>query len=297
MKHQHRNTAFSNIILILLLGFALSVNAQEVKDNTGSLLWKIEHPDLEKASYLFGTVHIIPEADFIFTDSMKAAFDACDQLILEIDINIPLMKQIAIAKEMYLPDGKRISDYLNEKEYTAYRNILITDLGISATTVNLTERMYPIFSSGLFITELLDNPVQYESFLNKRAKKNKMTVEGLESIDFQMETVKNISLEEQLDMLRDTAGLRHMKTEYGNLITAYINQDLEKLSLAMEEEELSAGTETALLSDRNKNWIPLIDKAVRKKSNFIAVGAGHLPGENGLIKLLREQGYTISKVQ
>ena len=51
-----------------------------------------------------------------------------------------------------------------------------------------------------------------------------------------------------------------------------------------------------LLINRNKNWIPEISKYAKEKPTFFGVGAGHLPGENGVINLLRKAGYTVKAV-
>ncbi len=282
-------------VTVFFIYFKTISFAQEEKNN--SIIWKIEHPDNHKISYLFGTIHIIPKEHFFFTEKMKTAFDACQELILEIDINIPLAKQIAVAKDIFIPNGKSIADFLTPKEYVAFRKIIIEELGVKKSICNRSERIYPLFASGLFISDLIKKPVQYEKYLNKRAKKNKMTVSGLETIEFQMQTAKSITLEDQMKMFKDTVSLRKMKSDYDSLVIAYTNQDIDYLNELMQEDELTAGAENKLLSNRNKNWIPIIMKATKEKACFIAVGAGHLTGTYGLINLLRQKGYVVSKYE
>ena len=75
-------------------------------------------------------------------------------------------------------------------------------------------------------------------------------------------------------------------------------QDIEKLhSLALEEEKSDAGFSKNLLDDRNVAWIPKLESSIKTTPSFIAVGAGHLGGKNGVIQLLRAKGYKITPIR
>jgi uncharacterized protein YbaP (TraB family) len=77
----------------------------------------------------------------------------------------------------------------------------------------------------------------------------------------------------------------------------YVREDVNGLYKAIQESHFSGeGFQKKLLEDRNKAWIPRIDILCREKSSFIAVGAGHLGGPEGLIALLKKQGYQVTPV-
>jgi uncharacterized protein YbaP (TraB family) len=65
----------------------------------------------------------------------------------------------------------------------------------------------------------------------------------------------------------------------------------------MGEEESLGGYEDLLLVTRNKNWIPVMGEMMKTQPVFFAVGAGHLGGKNGVIALLRQEGYTVVPVK
>lgn len=295
-----KKTIYIFATFVLFLALSLTGKAQENQSDSiklpDALLWKIEKPEMPAPSYIFGTIHIIPEDDFFFTDSMYAAFDRSEQLMLEVDINIPILKQLAIAKDIYLPKRRTLADYMNEADYKNYRTALIDSLKISEFTVNMADRMKPIFASGLFINELLENPVQYEKFLNDRAADKKMPAKGLETIDFQMETVNSIPPEEQIKILTGNEGLAAMEHEYRQLIETYKKQDITALAALIEDDSFSAEAEQQLLGNRNNTWVPIIETEILNTPSFIAVGAGHLAGKQGIIKLLKKRGFTITPV-
>jgi uncharacterized protein YbaP (TraB family) len=82
------------------------------------------------------------------------------------------------------------------------------------------------------------------------------------------------------------------------MIAAYKSQDVEKLYLgAVEDEKSDPDFQKKLLDDRNTAWIPKIEAFVKDKPTFIAVGAGHLGGKNGVIQLLRAKGYDVKAIR
>ena len=121
-----------------------------------------------------------------------------------------------------------------------------------------------------------------------------MTTIGLETLQFQMNMVNTVSNEEQMKMLLQ--GLSTNNSEFNKMLDAYLRQDLIGLGNLMNDAELSPEFNENLLLQRNRNWIPIISKLISEKPTFIAVGAGHLPGEKGVLNLLREAGYTVTPV-
>ncbi len=150
----------------------------------------------------------------------------------------------------------------------------------------------------IILTELMGDYEQYEQNFNKMAKKQKMKVLGLESIQYQMDLVNKISIKDQIKMnYIDGIGTNPLE-EYNALFKAYSEQDLEKM-FKLTQEELGDVDNFSdnFLNKRNQNWIPKIEEIAKENSSFIAVGAAHLMGDKGVINLLREKGYTVTPVK
>ncbi len=86
--------------------------------------------------------------------------------------------------------------------------------------------------------------------------------------------------------------------ENDELITCYLSQDLDSLyQLITDGEDVISNHQVSFLDDRNKDWIPKIIDMIVSKSTFIAVGAGHLGGPNGVIRLLEKEGFTLTPIK
>jgi uncharacterized protein YbaP (TraB family) len=77
----------------------------------------------------------------------------------------------------------------------------------------------------------------------------------------------------------------------------YVNQDINALNKMINGDADLSNYTQILLVNRNKNWIPIMGKMANKKTTFFAVGAGHLPGKEGVIRLLRAEGYTVTAIK
>jgi uncharacterized protein YbaP (TraB family) len=145
--------------------------------------------------------------------------------------------------------------------------------------------------------EQMGKTASYEMEFMKIAKKRKMKIIGLESIEFQMQTINKISIEDQAKMLVQEFDT-NPTVQFDEMLNLYLNEDLDGLyKVVSEESDAIPEFNTNFLEVRNKNWIPVIEKNISANSFFIAVGAAHLPGENGVIQLLRSKGYSVEPVK
>lgn len=264
-----------------------SVNALQAQ-----LLWKISGNNLSEESYLYGTIHAVPEDKFVVSDDISNAFQSSSALALEIDLNMTIDQQIAMAKEIIIPGGKTLKNYLNQEELQKFENYCLDTLAMKKSKYKKYLMVKPFFVSSIILQEQLGKTKGYDQYFNDEAKKRGIPSSGLETIQYQLSTVNTISLEEQAEMLVSSLGSE--MTEYNKMLDLYLANDLEGLNAIMETSEMSSETFTNnFLIQRNKNWIPEIEKLVQKQKTFIAVGAAHLTGENGVVKLLQNAGYTV----
>ena len=159
--------------------------------------------------------------------------------------------------------------------------------------------MKPFFISSLLYSKLLDCPIiSYEMQLSRMMGMQNKPVLGLEAALEQVNVLNAIPYQEQARLLLEAVQkYDELKADYWNLVVSYKNKDLESLFYIVRQVSLGAQRyEKLLLVDRNRRWMPTIETFAHSKPTFIAVGAAHLPGEDGLVKLLRRRGYTVEPV-
>lgn len=287
-------------ILILIFLFPAFTNLKSQNTNTqtqNSLLWEISGNELKTKSYIFGTIHLIPEKDYFFSKKMNDCFKSCKVLAMEVDLNIPLSKQIEIAQTALLPNNKTLANFISEAQYSRFYTYLADTLKIKKRKINQISKIKPIYSSALILNELLEKPVTYEKELNKKAKKNKMELVGLETLDTQINILEKIDLNQQIKYFCTPDTFVNPLDEYNIMLQTYKNQEIDSMIQASDFDDFMSNIEYEILEGRNRDWIPKIEKLIHTKPTFIAVGAAHLPGETGILELLRKQGYTIKAVK
>ncbi|MFN4886372.1 MAG: TraB/GumN family protein [Bacteroidota bacterium] len=258
------------------------------------LLYKIEGNNLNSVSYIYGTIHIMPKKDFEISKSIQSSFNACQVLAMEVDLNMDFKTQLEAAQQSFLPEGKTIADLASADDVNKVKQFCIDSMHWKESKYEKMSRLKPFFLSSVILQELIGKSKSFEKEFNNLAKKKKMTTIGLETLQFQMNMVNTVSNEEQMKMLLQ--GLSTNNSEFNKMLAAYLRQDLTGLGNLMNDAELSPEFNENLLLQRNRNWIPIISKLISEKPTFIAVGAGHLPGEKGVLNLLREAGYTVTSV-
>lgn len=268
-----------------------------------SLLWKISGNGLDKPSWLYGTIHVIPRDEFDFSDATLAALKQARRVTFEIDMRemTNLSTQLSLMTKAFMPGGKTLRDLLSEEDY-AFVRAKMDDKGLPP---GMLERMKPMFVSTLFAGE--EDPDQTQEISNRKmtsvemeiyriVKKRKLESAGLETASYQLAIFDSIPYDAQARMLVES--LRSGDGEGGNelaqMIDLYKAGDIDAMQAMIAEEGMGmAQYEELLLRRRNHNWIPVMGRMMREKSTFFAVGAGHLGGEHGVIALLRQSGYLV----
>ncbi|WP_339889260.1 TraB/GumN family protein [uncultured Flavobacterium sp.] len=284
-------TRFIFVLTSILFGYI--ANAQQLEK---SLLWKISGNGLEKPSYLFGTMHAVCEINF--DDAIKKALDETSQMYLEIDMDDPTL-QATMMKGMMMKDGITMSSLMTEDEVKIVDAFLKENVSVS---IKMVDRFKPFMISAMFIPKLLECPMQtIETELVKISKEQKEEVYGLETILDQLTVFDKIPYKTQVEELVKTAkdNMVKDKIEMKKMLDIYDDEDIEAMLEIMDESEnkIASDFNDILLNDRNANWIPIIEKVSKEKPTFYGVGAGHLAGEKGVIKLLRKRGYKVEAVK
>lgn len=271
-----------------LLGFS-----QEKLEN--SLLWKVSGEDI-KTSYIYGTMHATCNNDL--TEHVKKALKETKDIYLELDMDDSTL-QMKMMQQAMMPSGITIQSLTTKEDYKILDAFLTQELGMGIAMFN---SMKPMMISSSFIPKMLDCPMKsIEGGLMAQIKSENEEVYGLETLEDQFAAFDAIPYKEQVkDLIRFAKeGMQKSKDNFQQLLTTYKSQNIEKLLGETSKKENGAMTEYLddLLTKRNKNWIPKIITTSKKKRSFYAVGAAHLAGETGVIKLLRRQGYSVEAIK
>lgn len=292
MLYTIKYPTFSALLwLFLLLPGPLS--AQQAAD---ALLWKISGKGFEQPSYLYGTLHAICAEDMRFTEEMIMALDHSRQLVLEMDVTAPGLPT-KMQKAMLMKGNTRLPDLLPAADYDLLAQYFQDSLAINLSSVS---QLKPVFLSSFIYNKLLGCFAQsYEGQLSQMAVQQEIGIAGLETVEEQMKVFEAISYREQAEMLlQSIVEYDELKEAYWSMVVSYKNQDLSSLYHIITDIRLGMKNyEKVMLTDRNKRWIPRIEQLAKKKPTFFAVGAAHLPGEHGLIALLRKRGYQVEPMR
>jgi uncharacterized protein len=297
---------FHSVFKLLAIGLVLTLvscktqtnpSGDKVKEDGKSLLWKIEGNGLKFPSYIYGTIHIIPKKDFIMGRHLREVIKKSEKVVFEIDLDMTAALKMAF-KSM-LGKGKTIDNFLSETQQDTFQVFLEDSLQLNNFEILTYKQLKPIFISEVFVTKALgEAPMSFEMEFKKIADSMKIEITGLETIDEQLKILNKIPMYLQVKLLMETIrNYRKSIQEFQQMVDLYKSHDLEQLYALMEEDDSGImNYENELLNDRNQKWIPLIEKFIQAQRTFIAVGAAHLAGDNGVIALLQAKGYTITPI-
>lgn len=261
----------------------------------GQLLYEIKSKDSQHTSYLFGTIHLMPKDKFNIDSTLTAAFNSSSMIAMEVDLNMDLAQKIEVAKETILPEGKTLRDICTKDQYQLIYTYAVDSNGMSKKKFKRYSRLKPFFFSSALLQESIENTKSYELEFGEMAKKRSKKTMGLESIQVQMQTINTVSLEDQVRMLID--GMKETQS-YDAMLSNYLSESIDALYIdIISESEGFPNFVENFLNKRNTQWIPVITDQIERENTFIAVGAGHLPGPNGVLELLRAKGYSLTPIR
>ena len=261
-----------------------------------ALLWKIEGPHVKKDCYLFGTMHLIEKDYFFFPDKLTKIVRKSEQLVMELP-GIP--NQLEALKLVQLKEGS-FFDFFTPQQTDSILSWAKTELKMTETQFKSSMGSMKPFVAIQLAAQMhfLGKTESYEMTLEAIARDNNLEIKGLETIEQQLSFFDNLSKEKQAEMVME--GIRKSDELLNTTLKMeklYNRQNVDSLYLMIHEE---GGTisqeENTFLEERNKNWVPKISTVIAQKKTFIAVGAGHLGGPNGLIRLLEQKGYTLTPI-
>jgi uncharacterized protein len=284
------------IFIFLLLGFSSAFVVAEEKYERG-VLWKIEYKNTAP-SYLFGTIHVDDESVTALPQVVSEAFNQAETFAVEA-INDKASTRKFLAS-MFFADPE-LPALLGEDAYRQVDNLLARR--------NIPETIRPRYKPWAAMLALQQpqkrGTIVLDQLMLRNAAQHKKTIIPLETIEEQIAAFNDMSQATQLALLQHVQS-NHEKIQslMADMIDAYLNRDLARLMqlsrMAFPGGKVSAVQEQEFLSrilySRNKVMADRLSPLLQKGNVFAACGALHLYGEQGMLKLLAQQGYKISKV-
>lgn len=316
MNYKNKITSLCILLVVLLLSPTLS-EAQKVKSKPAkattaqaqpvtsakSLLWEISGNGLKQPSYLYGTYHLLNSSFLNTVPEVMERFMESRGVVVETEVDSAKMMQLGA--KMVMPDNK-LSNLLSKEDYALVDEEIKTQFGFELSMADQMKPMTLLLMLSLkdyqrmeVLKEYTGQPLDmYFASYNRRSKKKVSTLETMEQ---QFDILYNHHpLDKQAEQLVSYVKNKETAMQMSDkLMQLYFDKDLAGMwALSHEYNELTGGGDmTYIADDRNKDWMTKLPAIMKEQSTFIAVGAMHLPGENGLLQLLQRAGYTVKPLQ
>jgi uncharacterized protein YbaP (TraB family) len=306
----HYNTATSHYqiqhllmkrIASLIVGIAFTAMAANAQ-----LLWKVEGNGLKSPSYIFGTHHVAPNDMINRVSGLTDALEEVQAVYGEVnmvDINPMEMQQMVMPRVM-APADSTLSAMFTPSQLDSISAVMTTYAGqpVDVAQMNmfkpimLSTQLAMLRSMKVFPGFTPDG--QLDTSIQNMAKAAGKDVDGLETFEYQLGVLYGSSISEQAaDLMTEIRNDSIEVEKASQLANAYLKGDLDALSsIIFDDPESTPDKLEKLLLVRNRNWASQLPAIMAAKPVLVAVGCGHLPGKEGVLKLLEDQGFTITPV-
>ena len=285
-------------VLLALIALAVWMHPPDALggDFTRGLLWRIEAADAEP-SYLFGTIHSEDARVLALAPPVRQAFDGAHRICLEITLDAATLVTTSLA--MMLTDGRTLKDIVGDDLYQK----TVAALADYAVPEMVTAQLKPWAAATTLIMPKPVTGVVLDTAFYRDGVAAGKPVEGLETVAEQLQVFENVEERHQVTLLRDTVEhLPEVRADYEALLAAWLDRDLDRLvaigdaSLQRTDDDFFKSFKRTLIVDRNHRMDERMQPYLKTGGAFIAVGALHLPGKEGLLNLLEKRGYKVVRV-
>ncbi len=283
-------------IIALLLLAVPAANAQ--------LLWKISGRGIEKPSYILGTHHAVP---YTFCDTIPGLMKAFGEVghvvgefdMLKMDAMTPQQMQ-DMQKMMMMPADTTMASLFSDAQRDTLDAYLKNTLGANLQMLSSMKPMTIMVTvQQKMLMEIIPDIASLtgiDKYMQTLAAEKGKQVGGLETMEYQLGLLYGSSLQDQADALLDMVRRSNSKELLQELTAAYKTQNLDTL-WKIFQDQMTQLEYDALVKTRNLNWLEEMKVLLPTQSTLYVVGAGHLPGDAGMINLLRDAGYKVKSVK
>jgi len=261
-------------------------------------LWVLK--DEDTTVYLFGTVHILKPGLSWFDEAIKTAFDESDELVVEMIEPDPaammgLVNEIAIDKS-----GVALRDKLSAEDRikfeTAMKKINMPVAAFDPLDpwfASVTMSIIPLTQAGY------DTGSGAEDTLRQEAKVRKIKIIGLETVRQQLSFFDDLPEDVQISFLNFTVeSIDEVTAGMENMVAHWALGNVDELGELMNAGFNEQIIYDKILVERNANWANWLEKRMDKPGTvFVAVGAGHLAGDESLQAQLAKKGLVSKRIE
>lgn len=279
--------------------------------NANGRLWRVDKPG-STPSHLFGTFHS-GEALGTVTPAIWALLEASRIAIFEVELAEQEAMEARMASDpsfVFDLEGKGVLSVMTEEQAATFTEALT----LRGMDVRAADRMQPWLLAAILsfppchLRAMSSGDQALDSVLAQRAQGLGISEAGLETYEVALESLQSVPKEmlitaltgvpELLDREEDVFRTNHHLYETGqiqaiNELGIYLT---ERFRPDIDARGINVAMMTELLDVRNLGWMPRLEAELNKGNAFVAVGALHLPGEVGLVELLRAKGFTVTRL-
>lgn len=276
--------------------YRIAGSAENVETDRFSkgLLWQVSR-DGRVSGYVFGTIHVDDPDILDLPAPVSNSFNMSRHYVMELVPAADDMQKFADA--MFFQDGSRLDALLPAELYARTVSILL-DYGMTGEVVSLLKPW-----AAFVLMSYPDNmDMVLDMQLLELAHQNNAEVSGLETIDEQIAIFSGMDLDDQVRILTDTVcHYENTDADFEVMKSLYLERDLQGLvsyshRYQFEDNSVYDDAYDRLIDQRNRRMVERMEVILAERGAFIAVGAMHLPGENGILSLLENRKYTITRV-
>lgn len=257
-----------------------------MKKNKKTLLWKLDGPGMPGPSYVFGTMHVKDQRAFYALEKVYECIRQCDSFATEFNLEEAMHK--TGAELMDLPEGQLLSEILGPKLFKKMEKVFHKCTGHD---LSFFETCQPILISNLISESILSKDMPHsldQTLWNFARSQNKITL-GVETFEEQIEILHKIPMEFQRKSLATIAkNFKAFRKQLLKMTALYMEADLNKLHRSARKSV--GGMRKLMLYDRNVKMAERILRMAKEQTLFAAIGAGHLGGKKGVLRLFKQQG-------
>lgn len=290
------------IVMTFVAVIAISISAQ------AQLLWKISGNGIQKPSYLVGTHHIAPMGMQDSIAGLKSAINSVDQVWGELDMSEMTSPQgmAELQKHMVAPADSTLEKVLSHAQLDSVVNLLGKYAGMAIPAAQISPLRPAVISSQLAVLQSMKaiqgfNPnAQLDGIIQQLGAQAGKSIHGLETMSQQLGLLYGSPIAQQAaDLMKAVRNDNIATAKAKEMAQAYMSGNLDKLNAMITDHETGMTAQEAekLIYNRNSAWVDFLIGALPTTSMLIAVGAGHLPGEKGVITLLQKAGFNVTPVE
>lgn len=263
-----------------------------MKKKKKTWLWSVEREDLAGTCYLFGTVHLKAEKVFGFLAQGIECLKDCDAVATEFNLDEAIGE--STAQSLNLPEGYTLDKYLGKKTMAKLEKVFFRETGLP---MDGFKDMHPFVLTSMLTQAVMPDEMRrsLDETIWEVGKELNKSPHGLETFASQLSLIEKLPIEKQARQLKGIANnFKKFRKQNKKLVDLYADGDLARLNkLALKQAK---GFRRLMVYDRNRKMCDAFLAIGKEERLFAAVGAGHLPGEKGMLRMLKQEGCMVGPV-